>query len=179
MGRRKNEFKNLQPSTRSRAVNGRFSSRWLHPRELEGKMRSGRQKFERQTEALANDLCAEINAQTVWQKSWRASSPVRESGNCQKSSFGKFWNLAIPIGEFTWWISFITRKKPAFVLRMTTFPQSKRPPEPSFGKHMQNLENKKHGGNYRLRNCLSLAEIRTSQNIRDDGSAHPKMGLWY
>jgi len=33
----------------------------VEPRELEGKMRSGRQKFERQTQALANDLCVEIN----------------------------------------------------------------------------------------------------------------------
>ncbi|MGD0816736.1 MAG: hypothetical protein ABSA83_24360 [Verrucomicrobiota bacterium] len=31
------------------------------PRVLEGKMRSGRQKFERQTQDLANDLCLEIN----------------------------------------------------------------------------------------------------------------------
>ena len=33
----------------------------VEPRELEGRMRSGRQKFERQTQALANDLCVEIN----------------------------------------------------------------------------------------------------------------------
>ena len=34
----------------------------VEPRELEGQMRSGRQKFERQTEGEANELCAEINA---------------------------------------------------------------------------------------------------------------------
>jgi len=33
----------------------------VEPRELEGKMRSGRQKFERQTQSLANDLGVEIN----------------------------------------------------------------------------------------------------------------------
>lgn len=33
----------------------------VEPRELEGRMRSGRQKFERQTQSLANDLCVEIN----------------------------------------------------------------------------------------------------------------------
>lgn len=34
----------------------------VEPREIEGKTRSGRQKFERQTQAEANDLCVEINA---------------------------------------------------------------------------------------------------------------------
>lgn len=34
----------------------------VEPRELLGKMRSGRKKFERQTEESANELCAEINA---------------------------------------------------------------------------------------------------------------------
>lgn len=34
----------------------------VEPRELEGKMRSDRQKFERQTESEANDLCIDINA---------------------------------------------------------------------------------------------------------------------
>jgi len=37
----------------------------VKPRMLEGKMRSGRQKFERQTQELAIDLCAEINNQLL------------------------------------------------------------------------------------------------------------------
>jgi len=61
-GRMKNQIQ--KPATVHRL---KQSGKWavlvtlVEPRELEGRMRSGRQKFERQTQALANDLCVEIN----------------------------------------------------------------------------------------------------------------------
>ena len=62
MGRTKNQKQKL--ATVHLLKNGKWAVfvTLVAPRELEGKMRSGRQKFERQTEALANGLCAEINA---------------------------------------------------------------------------------------------------------------------
>ncbi|MCU0785552.1 MAG: hypothetical protein MUF81_16180 [Verrucomicrobia bacterium] len=62
MGRTKNQIQ--KPATVHQLNSGKWAVfvTLVASRELEGKMRSGRQKFERQTEALANDLCAEINA---------------------------------------------------------------------------------------------------------------------
>lgn len=63
MGRTKNQIQ--KPATVHQLSTGKWAVfvTLVQPRELEGKMRSGRRKFERQTQALANDLCAEINAQ--------------------------------------------------------------------------------------------------------------------
>ena len=68
MGRTKNQIQ--KPATVHQLKSGKWAVfvTLVAPRELEGKMRSGRPKFERQTEALANDLCAEINAQLCGKK---------------------------------------------------------------------------------------------------------------
>jgi hypothetical protein len=61
------------------------------PRELEGKMRSGRQKFERQTQDLANDLCLEINNKLFGKELARQLSK-REETTAKKL----FWELLEP-----------------------------------------------------------------------------------
>lgn len=62
MGRTKNEIQ--KPATVHLLQSGKWAVfvTLVTPRMLEGKMRSGRKKFERQTQALANGFCAEINA---------------------------------------------------------------------------------------------------------------------
>jgi hypothetical protein len=61
-GRGKNMIQ--QPAKVRPLGNGKFGVfvDLVEPREFEGKMRSGRQKFERQTQDLANSLCVDINA---------------------------------------------------------------------------------------------------------------------
>jgi hypothetical protein len=61
------------------------------PRELEGKMRSGRQKFERQTQEVANDLCVEVNAQ-LFGKELARQLTKRETDIAKKL----FWELLEP-----------------------------------------------------------------------------------
>jgi hypothetical protein len=91
MGRTRNQIQKLAK------VHQLKSGRWgvfvtlVAPRELEGKMRSGRQKFERQTEALANDLCAEINAHLFGKKLARQLSD-REQEIAKKV----FWEILEP-----------------------------------------------------------------------------------
>lgn len=62
MGRTKNQVQ--KPAKVHQLKGGQWAAlvTLVQPRWLEGKMRSGRHKFERQTEPLANALCAEINA---------------------------------------------------------------------------------------------------------------------
>jgi hypothetical protein len=61
------------------------------PRQLEGKMRSGRQKFERQTQEVANDLCVEVNAQ-IFGKELARQLTKRETDIAKKV----FWELLEP-----------------------------------------------------------------------------------
>ena len=91
-GRMKNQIQ--KPATVHRL---KQSGKWavlvtlVEPRELEGKMRSGRQKFERQTQALANDLCVEINNCLFGKELARQLSP-REVDAAKKL----FWELLEP-----------------------------------------------------------------------------------
>ena len=63
MGRTKNQIQ--KPAKVHQLESGKWAVfvMLVAPQMLEGKIRSGRKKFERQTEALANNLCVEINAQ--------------------------------------------------------------------------------------------------------------------
>jgi len=62
------------------------------PRELEGKMRSGRRKFERQTQTLANNLCIEINNK-LFDKELARQLSKREETLAKKM----FWELLEPL----------------------------------------------------------------------------------
>lgn len=75
------------------------------PRELEGKMRSGRQKFERQTQALANDLCVEINNKLFGKELARQLSK-REEDIAKEL----FWKLLEP--KHPEWIDLWVAKTP-------------------------------------------------------------------
>lgn len=88
MGRTKNQIQ--KPATVHLLNNGRWAVfvTLVSPQELEGKVRSGRQKFERQTEALANNLCVEINAHLCGKKLARQLSD-REQTIAKKL----FWDI--------------------------------------------------------------------------------------
>ena len=91
MGRTKNEIQEQA------TVHLLKSGKWavlvtlVTPRMLAGKMRSGRKKFERQTQALANDFCAEINAELFGKELARQLSK-REVDIAKKV----FWELLEP-----------------------------------------------------------------------------------
>ncbi len=91
MGRTKNQIQ--KPATVHQLSSGKWAVfvTLVQPRELEGKMRSGRRKFERQTQALANDLCAEINAQLCGKELARQLSD-REQEIAKKV----FWEILEP-----------------------------------------------------------------------------------
>lgn len=91
MGRTKNQIQ--KPATVHQLDTGKWAVfvTLVQPRELEGKMRSGRKKFERQTQALANDLCAEINAQLCGKELARQLSD-REQAIAKKV----FWEVLEP-----------------------------------------------------------------------------------
>jgi hypothetical protein len=91
MGRTKNQKQKL--ATVHLLKNGKWAVfvTLVAPRELEGKMRSGRQKFERQTEALANGLCAEINA-ILFDKKLARQLSDREQEIAKKL----FWEILEP-----------------------------------------------------------------------------------
>jgi len=82
-----------KPATTHKLKDGKWAVlvNLVEPRELEGKVRSGRQKFERQTEALANDLCVEINSQLFGRELSRQLSP-REISLAKKL----FWEILEP-----------------------------------------------------------------------------------
>ena len=63
----------------------------VEPRIIEGKMRSGRKKFERQTQSAANDLCLEIN-NTLFGKEIARQLTPREVAAAKKL----FWELLEP-----------------------------------------------------------------------------------
>ena len=63
----------------------------VKPWKLEGKMRSGRQKFERQTQSAANDLCLDINNKLFGKEIARQLTP-REVAVAKKL----FWELLEP-----------------------------------------------------------------------------------
>ena len=69
----------------------------VEPREFAGKMRSGRQKFERQTQKAAIDLCADINNVLLGKQLARQMTP--EETNLAKELF---WELLEP--EHPEWI---------------------------------------------------------------------------
>ncbi|MCU0857916.1 MAG: hypothetical protein MUC65_05885 [Pontiellaceae bacterium] len=91
MGRTKNQIQ--KPATVHQLDTGKWAVfvTLVQPRELEGKMRSGRRKFERQTQALANDLCAEINAQLYGKELARQLSPGE-----QEIAKKVFWEILEP-----------------------------------------------------------------------------------
>ena len=63
----------------------------VKPWKLEGKMRSGRQKFERQTQSAANDLCLDINNK-LFGKEIARQLTLREVGVPKKL----YWELLEP-----------------------------------------------------------------------------------
>jgi hypothetical protein len=91
MGRTKNQIQ--QPATVHQLKSGKWAVfvTLVQPHELEGRIRGGRQKFERQTQALANALCAEINAHLCGKELARQLSP-REQEIAKKV----FWEILEP-----------------------------------------------------------------------------------
>lgn len=82
-----------KPATTHKLKDGKWAVfvNLVEPRELEGKVRNGRQKFERQTEALANDLCVEINSQLFNRELARQLS-LEETALAKKL----FWEILEP-----------------------------------------------------------------------------------
>lgn len=101
MGRTRNQIQ--QPATVHELKSGKWAVfvTLVQPVEVEGKVRSGRQKFERQTQSLANDLCAEINAQLCGKELARQLSP-REEDIAKKV----FWEILEP--RHPEWIDHLT-----------------------------------------------------------------------
>ena len=138
MGRTKNQIQKLAK------VHQLKSGRWgvfvtlVAPRELEGKMRSGRQKFERQTEALANDLSTEINAHLFGKKLARQLSD-REQEIARKV----FWEILEP--RHPEWVDHLTdiishAEKSGFRPPNNNVPTIAEAARIFYREHMRNLE---------------------------------------
>jgi len=138
MGRTKNQIQKLAK------VHQLKSGRWgvfvtlVAPRELEGKVRSGRQKFERQTEALANDLSTEINAHLFGKKLARQLSD-REQEIARKV----FWEILEP--RHPEWVDHLTdiishAEKSGFRPPNNNVPTIAEAARIFYREHMRNLE---------------------------------------
>jgi hypothetical protein len=146
MGRTKNQIQ--KPATVHQLKSGKWAVfvTLVEPRELEGKMRSGRQKFERQTQALANDLCAEVNAQLCGKELARQLSD-RE----QEMSKKVFWEILEP--NHPDWVDHLVdivrhAEKTGFRPADDTVPTIAEAAKIYYREHMVNLE-KETRSNYR------------------------------
>ena len=138
MGRTKDQIQ--KPATVHQLDTGKWAVfvTLVQPRELEGKMRSGRKKFERQTQALANDLCAEINAQLCGKELARQLSQ-REQDIAKKV----FWEILEP--RHPDWVDHLAdiinhAEMTGYRLPDATVPTIAQAARVFYQEHMRNLE---------------------------------------
>ena len=174
MGRTKNQIQ--KPATVHRLKSGKWAVfvTLAQPREFEGKMRSGRQKFERQTETLANDLSAEINAQLCGKKLARQLSE-REQDIAKKV----FWEVLEP--HHPEWLNQLVdvirhAEKTGYRPPDDAVPTIAQAARVFYNEHMRNLE-KRDADQLSQHYRLSLAKIRPSQSVGDDRPTAPPVSL--